>query len=227
MSKTPVTLVVGDTHTPCMLPGYPDFLLKIYEKYRCTRVIHIGDLVDLHCLSYHEKSPDTVSSSEIDEAIKQITLLSQIFPKVHLLSGNHDALIQRQATTAGISQKLLKTFKETFDLPKGWIVYPRYYKLLLNDVLYIHGDQGKGGQMAALKNAMSEFCSVVQGHHHSQAGIWYHANEHNMIYGMQVGCGIDRHHMQLDYGVKFSAKPVISCGVVIDAQTAFVERMQL
>jgi hypothetical protein len=44
---------------------------------------------------------------------------------------------------------------------------------------------------------------------------------------MQVGCGIDRQHQQMAYGTKFSSKPIISCGVVIDSQTAFVERMTL
>jgi hypothetical protein len=210
-----------------MLSGYPDFLLKIYEKYKCTRVVHIGDLADLHCVSYHERAPESCSSSETDDAIEQIRLLSQIFPRVHLLLGNHDSLIQRQAVTVGLPQKVLKSFKETFELPKGWKVYPRYHKLVLDGVQYQHGDQGKGGQQAALKNALAEFCSVVQGHHHSQSGVWYHANETSIIFGMQVGCGIDRQHMQMDYGTKFSAKPIISCGVVIDSQTAYVERMPL
>lgn len=228
MSKYPVTLIIGDTHCPTMLQKYPDFLLSIYEKYRCSRVIHIGDMVDLHCVSYHEKDPDHQSPlSELEQAADQITELVNRFPRVKLLMGNHDSLVQRQATTAGISQKMLKPFRELFELPRGWEVFPRYYKLVLNGVIYQHGDQGKGGQFAALRNAQAEFCSVVQGHHHSQSGVWYHANENNLIFGMQVGCGLDRNHQQMAYGTKFSTKPIISCGVVVDSQTAFVERMSL
>lgn len=225
--RSVVTLIIGDTHCPAMLDQYPDFLVRIYDKYNCKRVIHIGDMVDNHCISYHEKSPESCSSSEIDEAIEQIRLLTDRFPKAHLLLGNHDSLAQRQATTAGLPQRLLRDFKDLFELPRGWQVYPRYHKLVLDGVLYQHGDQGKGGQQAALKNAQAEFCSVVQGHHHSQGGLWYHANEANIIFGMQVGTGIDRKHMQLEYGTKFSAKPIISCGVVIDSQTAYIERMPL
>lgn len=228
MSRIPVTLVIGDSHCPTMLPSYPDFLVRIYEKHKCSRVIHIGDLVDLHCVSYHEKDPDHQSPlSELEQAADQITELVNRFPRVQLLMGNHDALVQRQATTAGISQKMLKPFKDLFELPRGWEVYPRYHKLVLNNVIYQHGDSGKGGQFAALRNAQAEFCSVVQGHHHSQSGVIYHANENNLIFGMQVGCGLDRTHQQMAYGTKFTAKPIISCGVVVDSQTAFVERMSL
>ena len=225
--KSLVTLIIGDTHAPAMLEEYPAFLKSVYDKYKCKQVVHIGDLVDNHCISYHEKAPETCSSSEIDQAIEQIRLLTRIFPKVSLLMGNHDCLVQRQATTAGLPQRMLRDFKDLFDLPRGWQVLPRYHKLVCSGVVYMHGDQGKGGQFAALKNAQAEFCSVVQGHHHSQSGVWYHANENNIVFGMQVGCGIDRKHMQMEYGTKFSAKPVISCGVVIDSQTAFVERMPL
>ena len=227
MSKPKRTLVIGDTHAPCMLPDYPEFLMGIYRKHKCTRVVHIGDLVDLHCISYHEKDPDVSSTSEIDDAIEQVRGLTSLFPCVQMLTGNHDALVQRKAVTAGLSSRVLRSFKDLFELPSKWQVHPRYHKLCMDDVLYQHGDSGKGGAIAALKNAQSEFCSVVQGHHHTQGGVWYHANENNLIFGMQVGCGLDRTYMQMAYGTKFSTKPIISCGVVIDSTTAFVERMPL
>ena len=56
------TLVIGDTHCPAMLrskrKNYIDHLLMVYEKYDCSHVVHIGDLVDNHALSYHNpKAP--------------------------------------------------------------------------------------------------------------------------------------------------------------------------
>lgn len=227
MQKQRPVLVVGDIHAPAMLEGYPEFLQRIYDKHHCRDVVFIGDIVDLHCFSYHEKNPDIAASSEIDAAIEQIAVLTDMFPRASLLTGNHDSLAERQAITAGLSSRVLLSFKELLSLPKSWIVYPRYHKLICNKVLYQHGDQGKGGQQAALKNAQSEFMSVVQGHHHSQCGVWYHSNESKLIYGMQVGCGVDRRHMQMAYGTKFSAKPIIGCGVVFDAVTAYVETMNL
>jgi hypothetical protein len=227
MRKTHPVLVVGDIHAPAMLEGYPDFLQRVYDRWNCRDVVFIGDLVDFHCFSYHERNPDVAVSSEIDAAIDQIAVLTEMFPRASLLIGNHDDLVQRQAMTAGLSSRVLVSFKELLNLPKTWNVYPRYHKLICNRVLYQHGDQGKGGQQAALKNAHSEFMSVVQGHHHSQCGIWYHSNESKLIFGMQTGCGIDRTHMQMAYGTKFSAKPIIGCGVVVDSVTAYVETMHL
>jgi hypothetical protein len=64
------------------------------------------------------------------------------------------------------------------------------------------------------------------GHLHSQAGVWYSANQKSIIFGMAVGCGIDRGHMQMYYGTKFTSKPVISCGVVVSPTEAYVEVMK-
>lgn len=228
MTKPRPVLVISDTHCPCMIAGFPDFLLSISDKYNCSSVVHIGDLADLHCISYHEKDPDHASTlSEIEQAKEQIAEIVDRFPRVNLLMGNHCSLVQRQATTAGISATMLKSFKELFELPRGWTVHQRYHKLVVNNVIYQHGETGLGGQFAALKNAKADFMSTVMGHLHAQSGVWYHANESSLIFGMAVGCGIDRNHMSMAYGTKFSAKPIVSCGVVIDSQTAFVERMAL
>lgn len=38
------TLVVADTHIPFEKKGYLEFCKRIYDYYKCTRVVHIGDL---------------------------------------------------------------------------------------------------------------------------------------------------------------------------------------
>lgn len=228
MSRTHRVLVIGDTHTPGMLSGYPDFLMKIHDKYQCNKIVHIGDLVDFHCLSYHERNPDLPSvPDEIERSIAQIALLSEMFPRVELLMGNHDALLERKAITSGISPSLVKRFAQVFDLPRSWKIHPRYTKLIIDDVLYQHGDAGVGGQQAALKNAMREHMSVVQGHFHSQSGVWYYANERSRIFGVQTGCGLDYKALQFAYGIKFSAKPIVSCAVILDGKQAIIEPMEL
>ena len=219
-------LVIGDTHCPCMRDDYVEFLKHIYEWWECDRVVHIGDLVDNCALSFHLKKPhqkDVIK--EYDEAIDQIALLSEAFPKVDLLLGNHDALPYRWADEVGIPVEMLLDFAGMFRLPKGWKVHRRYSQLVIDDVIYQHGDRGKGGQFAAHKNALTEFRSVVQGHHHSQAGASFAANKHARIFGMQVGCGVDWEHHQMEYGVKYSQKPILGCGVVIDGNTPIFEPM--
>ena len=47
-------LIIGDTHCPFDMDTYIDFLEDTYAKYRCNRVVHIGDELDHHYSSYHE-----------------------------------------------------------------------------------------------------------------------------------------------------------------------------
>ena len=55
MSKV---LIIGDTHFPACHSKYLEFVSKIYHKYSCNNVIHIGDVVDHHAISFHKKHPD-------------------------------------------------------------------------------------------------------------------------------------------------------------------------
>ena len=57
-------LVIGDTHAPCMREDYVPFLKKIHKKYNCNKVVHIGDLVDWHSISYHPSAPSLKDSEK-------------------------------------------------------------------------------------------------------------------------------------------------------------------
>jgi predicted phosphodiesterase len=61
-------LVIGDTHLPFELPGYLEFCLSIQKRVKCGTVVHIGDLVDNHAISYHEH--DANGKSPIDEMLE-------------------------------------------------------------------------------------------------------------------------------------------------------------
>jgi len=218
-------LVIGDTHAPCMLKDYPLFLADIYEQWDCDRVVHIGDLVDNCALSFHLKKPNQKDPlREYDEAIEQIGILTSLFPEVDLMLGNHDVLPYRWAQEVGIPSEMLRDFASIFKLPSGWNVNKRYDQLDIDGVLYQHGDRGRA---SAILNAKDEFQSVVQGHHHAKAGIEFTANRNHRVFGMQAGCGTDWKHHQQEYGVKYSKKPIIGCGVVIDGTTPIFEPMSL
>ena len=51
-------LVIGDTHFPFVREDYLPFLVDTYNKYDCDTVVHIGDVVDNHGISYHETEHD-------------------------------------------------------------------------------------------------------------------------------------------------------------------------
>jgi predicted phosphodiesterase len=221
-------LVIGDTHCPTMRDDYVPFLLDCYEQWDCDRVVHIGDLVDNAALSYHLKDPHLKDPmDEYYKAYNQVQEICQAFPEVDWMIGNHDDLPKRWLKEVGIPESFLKSYADIWEVPDTWTVHQRYSKLMIDGVLYQHGDRGKGGRMAATANAKAEFCSVVQGHLHAQFGVEYYANDGARVFGMQVGCGVDDTHAAMDYGKKYVQRSVIGCGVVLDGITAIVEPMVL
>lgn len=221
-------LVIGDCHMPAMLESYIPFLQKTYRKYKCNRVVHIGDSIDWASISYHPKAPSLKNSEEeYAKAVAQMRKMHKAFPKLDYLMGNHDALTERQASDVGLPLCVLKDFNQLWDVPE-WNVIPRFGNIVIDGVLYQHGDKGRGGQFnSAFLNAQDEHRSVVQGHFHAQAGVMYFANQSTRIFGLQVGSGCDHRALALSYGVKYNKKPIIGCGVVIEGHTGIFEPMLL
>jgi len=218
-------LVIGDTHAPCMHPEYVDFLLDVQDSWDCDRVVHIGDLVDWASISYHPKAPSLKNSEkEFEDAYEQVQAIGAAFPTVDWMIGNHDSLTERQASDLGLPVQVLKSYTDLWDLP-GWTAHARYSNVKIDNVMYQHGDRGKGGSFPAMANAKVEFMSVVQGHYHAAAGVQYIANQNEIVFGLQVGCGVDHHRAAMEYGVKYAQKPLVGCGVVIDGHTALFEPM--
>ena len=218
-------LIIGDTHAPCMREGYIEFLKDSYEAWDCDRVVHIGDLVDNCALSFHTKRPQLADPmKELEEAHEQINALTEAFPEVDLLIGNHDALPARVAAEVGLPIEFIRSPKDLWELPEGWTVHNRYSKLEIDNVLYFHGDCGKS---TAINNAKDHFMSCVNGHRHASAGITYYANKHARVFGLAVGCGVDDQRMAMEYGMKYNAKSLLGCGIVLDGQTGIFEPWQV
>ncbi|MCA9267059.1 MAG: metallophosphoesterase [Planctomycetales bacterium] len=215
-------LIIGDTHCPGMRRGYVDFLERVADEYGINRVVHIGDLVDWASISYHERSPSLSNpTAEYKLALRQVATLARAFPKADWLIGNHDALTERQAISAGLPPRLLRDYAELWEVP--WSVHPRFAKLVIDGVIYRHGDAGRGGQDAALQQAKDNFRSTVIGHFHSQAGVKWSAKPEFRVFGLAVGCGIDASRLQFEYGRKMAARPILGCGVVLDGRRAYFE----
>lgn len=220
-------LVIGDLHCPGMLKGYPAFLSKVYDKYKCNQVVLIGDAVDNGAISYHEKHPGLSSpAQEFKVAKKQLAAVYKRFPEADWLLGNHDALTERQAITAGLLPEWLRDYNDIWGVP-GWKVHERFATLTIDNVDYLHGDAGKVGQFAAVKTSRARFRSTVAGHCHSEAGIWWTCNANARVFGMNVGTGLDWKLLQFSYGRRFVNKPIVGCGVCLDGIYPHFEPMQL
>jgi len=217
-------LIIGDTHIPFEKKGYIEFCVEIKKKWKCNKVVHIGDLVDNHSISYHEHDPDGLSpEDEMRLADEHLKAWYKAFPKVFLCRGNHDSLVDRKTRTSGLPSRVLRPFRDMWQLPNGWV---DDWDFVIDDVLYKHGLGFSGRRPHALA-AIDAGCSVVIGHLHSVLGMEYIFTDRSSKFGMSVGCGIDRRKYAFRYGKDMRYKPAIGCGVVIEGETAIVCKMDL
>lgn len=204
-------LVIGDTHEPFCHPLYLSFCQRIQKAFNCKEVIHIGDLVDNHSISYHEVDPDGYSpEEEIKKSLEKTKRWFKAFPKVRMCLGNHDRMVDRKGKTSGLPSRVFKPFREIWELPDEWQTEFEYE---IGGVRYIHGT-GFSGENAHVKAALSGRISTVMGHTHTVGAVQYMASSKDVIFGMAVGCGIDRKTYAFTYGRDFVKKPILGCGVV-------------
>lgn len=199
-------LIIGDLHEPFTLDGYLEFCKQVYIKYKCNKVIFIGDVIDNHYSSYHETDADGLGGGEeLDLAISRIAKWYETFPKATVIIGNHDRIIMRKAQTSAIPTKWIRSYKEVLNTP-DWNFVDRH---VIGDIQFVHGEAGE-----AKVKSRSDLMSTVQGHLHTKAYTEFFVGANFKIFGMQVGCGIDHNSYAMAYA-KRGKKPAIGCGVII------------
>lgn len=209
-------LVIGDTHEPFTKEGYLEFCREQQEKYNCGTVVHIGDLVDNHAISYHDH--DAAGKSAGDEynlAMIKLRKWYYTFPNVKICIGNHDALPFRKLFTAGLPSYWLKSYQELLQSPKTWEWDFVHHH---NGVIYQHGT-GMSGEMASVNAARENRQSTVIGHLHTVCNSRFLASQKDLIFGCSVGCGIDHTAYAFAYGKEQTRKPVLSCAVILQGNT--------
>lgn len=212
-------LVIGDLHEPFCKTSYLEFCKKLYNEYKATHVIFIGDIIDNHFSSYHETDPDGMSAKdELEVAITHVRDWVDAFPEADVCIGNHDRLIARKAFSGGISALWLREYNDVLGAP-GWNFQEEFE---YDDVRYIHGEQG-----TARNRAKKDLISTVQGHRHPEAYVEYFVGKNFRIFGMQVGCGIDHKSYAMAYA-KAGPKPAIGAGLVLNhGKRAVIRLMDL
>lgn len=213
--------IIGDVHLPFEHPHYLEFCLDTFSMWKVNHIHLIGDLVDQHALGFWEHNPNGHSASdEAHHAKEKLKTWRKKIRKATVSIGNHDARHYRMARRAGIPDMYMRTYKEVWGTP----YWDWKESLVLDGVLLEHGT-GTSGKDAAINRAMQKRCSTVIGHVHTFAGVKYHANDFNRIFGMNVGCGIDIDRYAFEYAAPFPIRPVLGCGVVIDGRDAYFEAM--
>jgi predicted phosphodiesterase len=216
------TGVIGDTHIPFTHPRYLEFCKDTFEEYGCGPIVHIGDFWDNHAMSYHESDPD--GSSAGDEFLRAMDASQYwytAFPDVVWLNGNHDNIPMRRVKSAGLSKRVLR--ENIYRTPEGWV---NRESIIINDVHYSHGI-GMAGINGHRNHAIAQGMSAVMGHCHSFGGVAYVSNPYQIMFGLNVGCGIDIEAYAMEYSKHFPNRPTLGCGIVFNREVAVFVPMNM
>lgn len=212
-------LVIGDLHEPFCLDGYLEFCKGIYDKYKCNKVVFLGDVIDGHSFSAHKASNKSCGvNSELELAIAKIKKWHDTFPHAKVCHGNHESRLRvGNYKDLIIPDKVFKPINELLEAPT-WDFAPEH---IIDDVKYHHGIARNPKQ-----EAQNDCRSVVAGHRHSEGYIHYFADSKGGIrFGMQVGAALDSNSYAAAYA-KGSKPQHTNCGVVINGQ-GILEYMKL
>jgi len=107
-------LIISDTHIPYSVPELLPFLKQLKKKYKnFDKVIHIGDEVDKHAMSFHDSDPDLPSAGdELKISLPMIKELEKLFPQMDLMDSNHGSLVYRRALKHGIPKAYIRKYNE-------------------------------------------------------------------------------------------------------------------
>lgn len=217
--------IIGDTHIPYELDGYLEFCYDTFKAWKVDKIVHIGDLIDHHALSFHDSEPILKGANgELMDARERLKPWYEVFPKLTLIRGNHDDIPARQLKKIGMDPEVwLKSLGDVYGFPKGWKVAE---EVTIDGVLYHHGYTSNG--VNGFRNDCARrMQNTVSGHVHGNGGVSANASNHRLVWGLAVGCGVDNEQMAFAYGKHFLRKPIISCGVVIDGKLPIWEPMDL
>jgi hypothetical protein len=216
-------LAVSDLQEPFAHPDAFNFIKAVKEHCETDTTVFAGDEVDFHGVSprfFHD--PDGLSPGhELERAVEALGKWYDLFAGeglIRVCTSNHTGRIFKKAFAAGIPKNFLRKVNEFLEAPPEW-EWRDYWEV--DGVRYEHGDAA-GGMFAARNLALSNRQSTVIGHHHSNGGVNYMANDSELIFGLNTGCLIDRSAYVFDYGKQAKFKPTLGCGVVLYGVPYFV-----
>ena len=224
MYDSKIVLAISCTHLPFEHKDFLDFCRETKQKTKAGKIVLLGDVVDNHAMSSHyDADPNGYSpADEMTETDKHLQGWFKAFPEAFITLGNHDLRIPKKIKASGLPDRLFKSFQEIWNTPKGWKVG---FSKIIDDTYYFHGD-GYSGDTASLKACINKRMSVVMGHLHTKLNVSYTANEKNMIFGANAGCGIDKVRYAFEYASAFKTEPILGCLTVHEGKFVQLHPMQ-
>lgn len=210
-----IVLVIPDLHCPWEHPDALEFLKAVRRAYKPTRIVCLGDEVDFHNYSKWPKDPDVISAGqELQAAIDHLTPFYLEFPKVDVCVSNHTIRPQKIMKQSGLPEAFFPRYSTMLNAPDGWEWHEH---IIIDNVRYMHGDQGKAGQKGWTSNTEVYHQSTVVGHWHSKAGAYYDSE----MFNMNTGCLIWPPAKAFGYAKNSHKKPNIGCGLVMYGKEAY------
>lgn len=218
--KDPVVLHIPDTHAPYQHPKTLDFLKRVCDHYQPDIIVHQGDEACNSGFNFHDKDPDMDGATiEYEKALIFIHQLYREFPDMLICKSNHGAMPFRKALKSGMPSKMIKSYNQIWEVPETWRWFDR---IIINDVLSIHGE-GVGTGPAAAYNAMvKNKMSTIIGHLHGYGGVIYSQDAFRQTFGGNSGCLIDLESISQRYGNKYANKGTLGCIVRQGPSAQFV-----
>jgi len=208
------TLIISDLHYPYAHKDSLPFLKAVKSWLKPDRVVNIGDEVDYHAISFHDKDPDLDNATqELLKARDDIKKLEKVFPKMDLLHSNHGSLVFRKRKYHGLPDYIIKDYADILDVnKKNWKWHD---KLLLKDkfgTYYFVHNMNKD----PMKSSMAIGMNLIQGHYHTDFQIKYWSSPEALRFGMTVGCLIDKDSLAFAYSRVNIRRPILGCAVIED-----------
>ena len=209
-----VVLVIPDLQAPFQHIDALEFLKYVRDIIKPTKVVCIGDSLDLNFAARFARDPDGYSAKqEYELGMAFMKEFYKEFPEGVEVDSNHNDRIHRKAFDAEIPTRFILNMKDIMQAPDKWS-FVDYVEI--DDVRYEHGHKLAGGMYCFKRGAQQSMKSVVMGHHHAHAGIAYISVRHKTIFGMNVGCLIDEEAYAFKYAKGNVTRPTLACGVVIN-----------
>lgn len=185
-------LVIPDIHFPFADWAAIKKMHAFSKKWKPDLVVQLGDITDQKIWSRWPKDTDDFSPDhEFQLAYKDMVKFNKMFPKMHVILGNHDLRWAAKRLEAGLPRQLVREIGDVYNFP-GWTWHdfkegPLVFNTDKGKVAFIHGDEMAGHPIVkASKLGMH----LAQGHTH-QADLFYRVMFDKTVWGMNCGCLMD------------------------------------
>lgn len=220
-------LFISDTHIPYSHPDYILFLSALKKKLKIGPkdiVIHLGDELDFHKISFHNAEEELFSAGhELDKSIIELQEgLHKLFPKLYICESNHGSLMLRKMKHHGLPIRTLRPLPELYETPR-WSWHDDI--LLRTKSGYVYVTHGKTKAYGKMPKEMGVSC--VQGHFHANFEITYHKSVLKDVFNMLIGCLVDQESLAQRYAKNNIPKCILGTGSIDKAGTPSLHRMKL